>query len=137
MGQKTKLIIGFLITFVLLACIGVFRYFSQKELSSNFQDQLMLREDKESCEAKGGQWGKIGIRPKEECNLPTLDSGKECTGSEDCEGLCLADLSQEEWQNVRRGFAIESKGKCASWKITVGCHPFVQDGKVESIICVD
>lgn len=92
--------------------------------------------DKESCEALGGRWGTIGLQPEEECNLPTSDAGKECSDWGDCEGACIADLSQEDLEEAPEG-VVHTKGKCSASKIVVGCHAFVEDGKVYGILCVD
>lgn len=93
--------------------------------------------DKESCEALGGKWGRIGAYPEEECNLPTSDAGKECSGYDECEGSCLADLSEDEQSKVAQGIVVYTKGKCSAWKITVGCLTLVEEGKVSGIICID
>jgi len=92
--------------------------------------------DKESCEVLGGKWGRIGLSLEEGCNLPPSDAGKECSDSDECEGSCIAELSEEEWENAIHG-VVYTKGKCTAWKITVGCRDFVENGKVEGILCVD
>jgi len=51
--------------------------------------------DKETCLAKNGKWAKIGLFPEEECNLPTSDAGRECSDVSQCEGTCLADLTNQ------------------------------------------
>ncbi|MEK6852565.1 MAG: hypothetical protein AABX59_01670, partial [Nanoarchaeota archaeon] len=81
--------------------------------------------DKESCEAVGGDWGRIGLRLDEICNLPTSDAGKKCTDSDQCEGSCIGESEDS------------TSGTCTAWTITVGCHAFVEDGKVRGILCVD
>jgi len=86
--------------------------------------------DKESCEAKGGLWGPIGLSPEERCNLPTSDAGKECSDSDECEGYCVAELLPEEWS--KSGV----KGQCTAWRIVVGCITLVEDGKAKGI-CID
>ncbi len=92
--------------------------------------------DKGSCEALGGRWGGIGLSPEESCNLPTSDADRECSGSGECEGSCIARLSEEDWDRAVNG-VVYTKGKCSAWKITVGCQAFVEDGRVEGILCVD
>lgn len=92
--------------------------------------------DKESCETLGGSWGKIGLSQEESCNLPTSDAGKECSDSGECEGSCIAELLQEDWNKAVQG-VVYTKGKCTAWKITVGCHAFVESRKVQGILCVD
>jgi hypothetical protein len=94
-------------------------------------------QDQASCEAQGGRWGRIGLSPREECNLPTADAGRECLSSSDCEGLCLAELSQDELSAaIREHKVIETAGKCSAWRIVVGCVPMVEDGLLRPI-CID
>ena len=88
-----------------------------------------------SCEAQGGRWGRIGLSPREECNLPTSDAGKECLFSSECEGLCVAELSREELAAAAHK-AIATTGKCSAWRIVVGCMGVVEAGLVRPV-CID
>lgn len=100
--------------------------------------KIEIPKDKETCLAKNGKWAKIGPAPVESCNLPTSDGGKECTDTSECEGTCLAALSNEEQNLVmREKKTIQTKGKCTPWVITVGCQARVQNGKVNGILCID
>jgi hypothetical protein len=93
--------------------------------------------DQAACEAQGGKWGPIGLYPQEVCNLPTTDAGTTCTDSSQCQSACVAELTQQQFDDAfRKGAIIETSGTCAAWQILVGCIPFVEDGKV-SIICID
>ena len=92
--------------------------------------------DQESCEAKGGTWKKIGISPREECNLPTTDAGKVCDGSHQCEGVCLAELSKDDMQAGMRGKMFKTDGKCSAWIKNVGCRAYVYRGWA-SVVCAD
>lgn len=117
------------------------KYKSKKTIYSNEftikeKQEPIIPKDKESCEAQGGKWGNIGLSPEDVCNLPTSDAGKECSDSDECEGSCIAELSKRDWDKAVYG-VVYTKGKCTAWKITVGCHAFVEDGKVEGILCVD
>ncbi len=99
-----------------------------------------LPKDQSSCEAQGGKWGRIGPSPVESCNLRTSDGGQVCSDSSECEGLCIAELSPQDYERVRMSggkVVIETKGKCAPWRITVGCNPVVTSGKVKGIMCID
>ncbi len=98
--------------------------------------KITIPSDQESCEAKGGVWKKIGIRAHEECDLPTTDGGKICDGSQQCEGLCLADLSKEDIQKGMRGKLFKTSGKCSSWIKIVGCRAYVYRGWA-SVVCAD
>jgi hypothetical protein len=100
------------------------------------QDTISTPTDKESCEALGGRWGRIGLSLEEKCNLPTSDAGEECCDSDDCAGACIAELSQEDLDRAPEG-VVYTKGRCSAWSIIVGCHAFVEDGKVYGIMCAD
>jgi len=34
-------------------------------------------QDRAACEALGGRWRRIGLNPREQCNLPAADAGVE------------------------------------------------------------
>jgi hypothetical protein len=97
-----------------------------------------IPKDQAACEAQGGKWGRIGLAPREECNLPTTDAGKVCSDSSECEGMCVANLSREDYDRVTKNrVVIDAKGKCTPWRIVVGCLAIVTDGKVNGILCID
>jgi len=98
-----------------------------------------IPQDKETCQAQSGEWGSFGLAIKEQCNLPTSDAGKTCRNQEECEGVCIADLSQEEQERIiNQKEVIETNGKCTSWLLIPGsCEGYVKDGKVDGIFCVD
>jgi hypothetical protein len=98
--------------------------------------KFTIPQDQKSCEAKGGIWKKIGIRPMEECNLPTTDGGKSCWGSNVCEGVCLAELSREDLQKGMKGKMFKREGKCSEWVKVVGCRAYVYQGWA-SVVCSD
>jgi len=111
----------------------------------NYSDQIRndvttlkftVPKDKESCESMGGTWKRPGPRPTEECNLPTKDAGKVCTESKVCEGVCLADLTQEQLQKGMRGQKFKTDGKCSAWIKVLGCRAYVYNGWA-SVVCVD
>ena len=97
-----------------------------------------LPKDESACEQAGGKWGKSGLASTEQCNLPTSDAGKVCSAFSECEGLCLADLPREQWESLTRTRTpIPAQGKCAPWRVTVGCVAIVENGMVRGILCVD
>ena len=124
--------------------IGLSPYASDPQITGPEQKQVQeiydqvistlkfIPSSKESCEAAGGKW-EGGIN---ECNMPTKDAGKACYESNDCEGTCIAELSKEEQEKVKKE-VLYTNGKCSAWKINYGCLPFVEDGKVDRIICLD
>ena len=69
-----------------------------------------------SCEAKGGKL--VDSKMGEVCAMPTPDAGKSCTGSLQCEGLCLSD------------------GACSSHDQNFGCTEILEDGRIVTI-CID
>ncbi|HLC55256.1 MAG TPA: hypothetical protein VJJ75_01850 [Candidatus Nanoarchaeia archaeon] len=60
-----------------------------------------------------------------------------CNNQEECTGSCVAELSSEEREQVTHGETIAKTGACTAEKLTLGCHAFVQQGKVSSILCLD
>lgn len=94
--------------------------------------------DRATCEALGGRWARIGLAPGESCNLPTSDAGKICADSSECESLCLADLSRADQDRVARTKTpLAASGKCAPWRVVVGCIAVVENGMVKTILCID
>ena len=97
-----------------------------------------IPQNKETCEAQKGEWGRFGLVIKEQCNLPTSDAGKTCRNQSECEGACIADLSQEDQDRITESKeVIETSGKCTPWLFTYGCNAYIKDGKVDGILCVD
>ncbi|MCX6745658.1 MAG: hypothetical protein NTX00_01410 [Candidatus Parcubacteria bacterium] len=126
------IIIILVVIFGIVVGVLIFSHAPQSEQLIQKRD-INMPADKKTCEALGGNWGKIGLSPIEQCNLPTKDAEKKCTDSSDCQGSCIAEKSGVDWEKDFRGNII---GKCTAWKITLGCQDFVNDGKVR-IICVD
>ena len=97
-----------------------------------------IPQDKETCEARRGEWGRFGLVIKEQCNLPTSDAGKICSNQNECEGACIVELSEKEQDRLtKQNEIIETNGRCTSWLLTYDCNAYVKDGKVDSIICAD
>jgi hypothetical protein len=100
------------------------------------------------CLQQGGRWEVLGFSGAG-CNLPTLDGGKPCSDSRECEGLCLVD-NEEIMVDNGQGFlvpdpdlideinakGIELHGICADWQSTFGCQLVVENGKYVEI-CID
>ena len=101
------------------------------------KDMRKIPDDKKSCLDAGGQWGRIGLYPEEQCNLPTNDGGKSCSDSKECKGTCIAELTQEQQSRISKGESLNTSGKCNTWKVTVGCIPVVSQGRVDGILCID
>lgn len=93
-------------------------------------------DNKKSCEAAGGIWGRIGLIQEERCNLLTRDVGKTCSGQGECEGACIADLTEDEKEKAATG-VLHKNGTCTAWRIVTGCQAMVEDGKVMGVVCLD
>ena len=139
-------VLGCLLICLMLATIGGVYWFWNTNPIAQSTPTVQRRptkiiefpKDQLSCQAAGGKWGRIGLNPREECNLPTSDAGVVCSDSNECESLCIAELSKAHQERVMRDKAIiQTKGKCAAWHIIVGCIPRVENGQVREILCID
>ncbi len=93
--------------------------------SARTTSTLQIPKDEDACVAAGGKWGKVGLYPKEICNMPTNDGGNVCRDDSDCAGSCL---SEDE---------DATSGKCTEWTTVVGCHYQVENGRVMGKLCRD
>ena len=89
------------------------------------------------CETRGGTWRAAGIFPQKICILPTIDGGRLCRDDGECEGSCLADLTQAEKDRVIRGRPVKAVGTCTPVIPVFGCQAVVEKGYVEGILCLD
>ncbi|HYF61523.1 MAG TPA: hypothetical protein VD886_01835 [Herpetosiphonaceae bacterium] len=80
--------------------------------------------NQQECRQKGGAWGAQGMQGTLMCNLPAADAGQRCTGSEQCEGLCMAAPAATPEPGG------EVAGKCSPRQIVFGCHTLVEDGRI-------
>lgn len=92
---------------------------------------------KDECLAQGGAWGAFGLLIQEQCNLPTSDAGNSCLDSEECQGACIAELTPGQQARVTGGQPVEVTGTCSKQTLNFGCYPFVKQGFVRGILCVD
>jgi hypothetical protein len=99
----------------------------------------IISSDKKTCENAGGIWWKLGPQGEYVCNMPTSDAGKKCLDSDECEGSCIPELSEDEINKLLENVeVIQAKGKCTAWKIdSSGCHYFVENGEVGPRLCID
>ena len=93
-------------------------------------------QDQKSCEQQQGQWKKLGLGIQEECNLLTADVNQACADSEECEGYCLAQLSEPELLKAQQNKIVTTNGYCSEWLKVVGCQVFVQNS-VAYYVCID
>jgi len=70
--------------------------------------------------------------------LPTFDSGKVCSDSDQCQGLCIAKLTLSEEGQIQENYTeIRKNGTCSAWTTVIGCIYIVEDGTVGSALCFD
>jgi len=90
-----------------------------------------IPQDKETCEARKGRWGQFALTEGEQCILPTSDAGKICSSSKECEGMCIAGLSEEEKHRIiNEEKVIKTTGRCSFWDHDYGLIDFVENGKL-------
>jgi hypothetical protein len=75
-----------------------------------------------------------------QCIYPdTADAGKDCNKHEDCEGVCVAELTEEQYNKLTKEYGQHTfplHGKCSAKTIGPACMPNItDDGMVDSIIC--
>ena len=106
---------------------------------NNKKTAIKIPNNQTECLARGGTWKAMGIFPEEICNLPTKDGGKSCSSSNECEGSCLAVLNNDEQSALMKGDkkGMKVPGQCSNSLRNIGCLGFVEDGKVDQIICLD
>ena len=83
-------------------------------------DPDLVETERKSCEARGGQFGKGGIRGRFVCFEPTPDAGQSCTAESDCTTVCLA-RSQT----------------CAPIQPFFGCQDVLPNAGRVATLCVD
>jgi hypothetical protein len=64
------------------------------------------------------------------CDMPATDAGKQCTNSDQCEGLCLAPPGVD----LRTG--TDGFGQCSPRQINFGCKTRIEDGSI-GMMCLD
>ena len=89
------------------------------------------------CEECMATEGFIEVSSIPSCNHKTTDAGKECTGSDECEGECLADLTEEESDALSQGKSVMTSGLCTENTYVFGCLPVVYNGEIPAIMCID
>ena len=87
------------------------------------------------CLSKGGRVDIAGMSGNEMCVLPFSDAGKACRGSKDCLGACL--LDEKRWTGMRVGPNTAVVGRCQPTNYPYGCFTLVENGSVQSSMCID
>lgn len=109
---------GVIILAVILA-VSIDRYFL---VQRGKEPIISTRED---CLNQNGLWGRQGLAREESCNLPASDAGENCTSSNQCEGKCVGESIGA------------TSGQCSTYQKVFGYRPFVENGRVPGILCVD
>ena len=87
-------------------------------------------ESSQACEEKGGKWDQIGQPHDHQCNLPTMDAGKMCSDSKECQSACITE------GHVLPG--TEVTGFCYGWSLLDDtCLNQVSGGMAEGESCED
>lgn len=79
-----------------------------------------FQELRESCEARGGNFGKAPGGATSLCYITPKDANQPCSQKSDCEGLCLA-----------------RSRTCAPVVPMFGCNEVLLDGGTRAEICLD
>ena len=89
------------------------------------------------CAALGGTWKPIGLYPKPVCRMPARDAGRTCGDNDECDGKCLAKMTDELRGAVRRHRVVRTLGVCAPAYPAIGCLAIVEKATVRGILCRD
>ncbi len=89
------------------------------------------------CESKEGIWGYTGKVKEKSCNEKAEDVGKICKDNNECQGLCLAELSPEQFETYKKNKEVKATGKCSEYKQNGGCFKVIEDGYFRGDICID
>ncbi len=103
----------------------------QAKMSNTEPDIL---NSKQECETKGGSYI-IGGHGIYRCyGIPTADGGKTCSDGSDCEGECVAELTDDESLSLQEQ-PLKKEGRCSDVLDPSGY--FVDDGLVRGYFIVD
>lgn len=103
----------------------------------------------ELCRACGGDWSVHGIAETESCDCGTCDGGKRCTDGADCQGMCIANADNPEYEVVDSGPPVLGflVGRCSDLVTVYGCNARVDRGarllgpisvtEIPALLCVD
>lgn len=109
----------------------------RKQNTPTPQQQTSTARTEAECTEQGGEWGFFGDTIVRRCNVKTADAGKACTDSGECQGDCVASLSERDKETLSAGQALFMEGKCSVQTLSLGCNYFVRQGQVKGLLCVD
>lgn len=85
-------------------------------------------EEARACAARGGALQPVCRMQSLQCVVQYSDAGRPCRDGDDCQGDCRADVGAS-------GASVT--GQCQASSDPCGCFALVEDGRVESALCVD
>lgn len=88
-------------------------------------------QDAASCTRAGGRMTPGGRMRTLQCILTYADAGKSCTSGDQCAGDCRAPTQAEATPGQ------QATGLCQATSDRFGCVTKIENGRVESTICVD
>lgn len=117
-----------LATFLLAACAPGTRPTEARNVQSSASSAPA---DAASCHAAGGLMKPVGRSQTLQCVVSYADAGKSCTSGSQCAGDCRAEPGTE----TAPGQPVA--GYCQATSDRFGCSTKVEDGRVQSTICID
>ena len=82
--------------------------------------------EREACVAHEGDFGAGGLSPQPGCRCRTTDAGTPCSSENDCQGMCLAPLSQDP-----------PVFKCSGHTTEFGCFAILDPNGTRASLCID
>ena len=73
------------------------------------------------CVSKKGKWISRDWGSSYFCILPTDDKDKECSDVAQCQGTCIAQLTEEQKKQLLPFRLLKMKGQCSGWTFDNGC----------------
>ena len=96
--------------------------------ASSQSSESTLPDGQVQCEEKGGKWEPEQTASADHCNLPTLDAGKICDDSSECQSACVAEGSMLP--------GLHSSGICYGWSLLESeCLNPVSSGVTQGSTC--
>jgi len=86
--------------------------------------------DQSECEEQGGKWEVPEEAAPGGCNLPTLDAGRVCNDSSECQSACIAEGSMLP--------GVQTTGFCYGWSLLqADCVNPISSGITQGSTCDD
>ena len=98
--------------------------------SIQFAGAVATPEERQICEALGGEVRQDGLAGWEHCIQTMPDAGKACQDSSQCIGQCKIVGEYVD-------FGMPTEGQCSQTDSPFGCFQTVEGGRAEPAICID